>query len=293
MQKLRYIVLSMRPRQWTKNFVIFLPLIFSINLHWDKLAITTVAFALFCLISGGIYLVNDILDIDRDRAHPQKRRRPLASGKLKARYAIVAAIVLFAAGYFLSFRFNFEFGVVMVVYLVVMIAYSLLLKHLIIIDAFTIAAGFVLRAVAGAAIIQVPISPWLYICTFLGALFIALVKRRQELVKLEEGAEKHRATLEHYTPKLLDEMVSVVTASTVIAYSLYTFTAENLPHDPPLMMLTIPFVIYGIFRYYYLIHTKEMGDRPEEVVLTDIPLIASVVLWALTSALILFFAQGR
>ncbi len=310
---LLYIFKSMRPRQWPKNALLFLPLLFTLRQYWQPftptmwqfLALTLGAFFVFCLISGLVYIINDLVDVEKDRYHPRKRLRPIASGKLGQREAIFGAVGIFVLGAFGALMLDqlgrtvpyaageaqvptpIPFTLVAVVYLVLQIGYSFYLKHIVIVDVFAIAAGFLLRVVAGAAIIQVPISPWLYLVMILGALFIGFSKRRNELVVLEGNAASHRAILKEYTTELLDEMISVTTACTVIAYSLYTFTAENLPRNHA-MMATIPIVLYGIFRYLYLIHVRNEGGSPEELLLRDYPLLASVILYGLTVAVILF-----
>ncbi|MBI4497783.1 MAG: decaprenyl-phosphate phosphoribosyltransferase [Chloroflexi bacterium] len=291
---------AMRPRQWTKNGTIFLALLFSVNQYWSPfdlvqatqlLVLTGAAFLVFCMLSSGEYLINDLADIDQDRLHPAKRLRPLASGRLRASVALAAAVVLLVGGIGLAFVLQRGFGIVATGYAVLMLAYTAVLKHTVILDVFTLAAGFVLRVVAGAVVIAVPISPWLYLCTVLGALFLGLAKRRHELTLLEQGATAHRPVLEEYSPRLLDQMIAVVTPSLVIAYSLYTFTAESLPRNHA-MMLTIPFVLYGIFRYLYLVHNKQQGGRPEEVLLSDLPLIIDIVLWLATAGIILVLFRG-
>ena len=296
MRTLKYLILSMRPKQWTKNLLVFLPLIFTINLYWKPfdpaqvapvIAKTAVAFLLFCLITGGAYIINDLVDIERDKEHPEKRFRPLPSGQLSTAYAGITALLLLIVGLALSFAFSPWLGIVASLYLLLMLAYDFVLKNIVIIDVFTIAIGFVLRAVAGAVAIDVPVSPWLYTCTLLGALFLGLGKRRHELITLEDKAANHRGILLEYTPRLLEDMIAVVTSSTIIAYSLYTFSAPNLPQNHA-MMLTIPFVLYGVFRYLYLIHSKNLGGSPEEILLTDTPLIIDILLWAVAASVILF-----
>jgi 4-hydroxybenzoate polyprenyltransferase len=310
---LRLILKEMRPRQWPKNGFVFLPLIFTVGQYWSPftpemwefLSLTIGAFIVFCLASGFVYLVNDLVDVEKDRAHPRKRNRPIASGALPEGVARGAAIVILivtllgaivldlygAAFPYPSgepiFPFPMPFTVVTVAYLVLQVAYSFYLKHVVIIDVFCIAAGFVLRTVAGAAIIQVPISPWLYVLTTMLSLFIGFAKRRNELTILEDNAKDHRAILEEYSASLLDQIIAVTLACTVVAYSLYTFTAENLPANHA-MMLTIPFVLYGIFRYLYLIHIKNEGGSPEEALLGDRPLLLSVLLWGAAVMLILY-----
>lgn len=292
---------AMRPKQWMKNGTVFLPLLFSINQYWSPAnsgqliqlaALSLAASAVFCLLSSGEYLINDVLDREADRQHPRKRFRPIASGRLLPGEAVAAALGLFAVGLTVAYVLRPGFAAIGLAYVVLMLAYTFWLKHQVVLDVFVIAAGFVLRAVAGAVVIAVPISPWLYICTSLGALFLGLSKRRNELTLLAAGAGDHRPILKKYTPALVDEMIAVVTPSTVIAYGLYTFTAEGLPKNHA-MMLTIPFVLYGIFRYLYLVHTRQQGGSPEEVLLTDLPLLADVVLWVLASAAILLLFRGQ
>lgn len=283
---------SLRPKQWAKNVMVFAALVFSINQYWTpadlpRLAGTSfLAFICFCVLSSGQYLVNDVLDAPRDREHPLKRDRPIAAGRVPPHTALVVAIVVMGAGMVGSFLLAPVFGWTAAIYLAMMLTYSITLKHMVIIDVFVIAAGFVVRAAAGAVVIGVPISPWLYLCTLLGALFLALTKRRQELVLLDDRAADHRSNLEQYSPALVDQLINVVTPSTVIAYSVYTFTAEGLPRNHA-MMLTIPFVLYGIFRYLFLSHTNGQGGAPEEVLFTDRPLLVSIVGWIVVSAAVL------
>lgn len=269
------------------------------------MGLTVGAFLVFCLASGFVYFVNDLVDVEKDRAHPRKRTRPIASGALPESTARLTAVVLliltllsailldalsqrfpFPAGAPI-FPLPFAFTVVTMAYLLLQIAYSFYLKNIVIIDVFCIAGGFVLRAVAGAAIIQVPISPWLYVLTTLLSLFIGFAKRRNEIVILEDNAKNHRAILEEYSPQLLDQMITITMACTAIAYFLYTFTAENLPKNHA-MMLTIPFALYGIFRYMYLIYIKNEGGSPEEALLRDRPLLIDAILWALAVVIILY-----
>jgi 4-hydroxybenzoate polyprenyltransferase len=281
---------TMRPKQWTKNIVIFAALVFDEKLFVpDLLAKTVAAFVLFCLISSAVYLINDLVDIDKDRQHPAKRHRPLASGQLKPSVALAAAILIPLVGLPLSFALKPFFGVVALSYLAVMIAYSFVLKNIVIIDVLTIATGFVLRVAAGAIVVEVErFSPWLYVCMTLLALFQGFGKRRHELVLLEGNANEHRPSLNEYNLQLLDEMIAVVTSATVVAYSLYTFSAPNLPANHA-MMLTIPFVLYCIFRYLYLMHFKKEGGSPEEILLKDKPLIIAFGLWGLAVIVIMYF----
>lgn len=284
---------AMRPKQWTKNGIIFGGLIFAFKLDHPRLVgFSVAAFILFCLLSSATYLINDISDLEHDRKHPLKKRRPLASGLIRPAHAAVAAALLLLVGLPLSLALNPAFALAALAYVVLTLAYSAYLKHIVIVDVFTIAAGFVLRAAAGALAIGVPISPWLYVCTVLGALFLGLTKRRHELLLLNDDAAKHRRILQEYSPYLLDQMIMIVTSTTVVAYSLYTFSADNLPKNHA-MMVTIPFVLYGIFRYLYLAHQKDAGGSPEEVLLRDRPLIADILLWGATSIAVLYMFRGQ
>jgi 4-hydroxybenzoate polyprenyltransferase len=279
---------TMRPKQWAKNLFIFAGLIFGKKLFHPSLLVRNVlALVLFCLISSTIYLINDLADIEKDRQHPTKRRRPLPSGRLQPRTAMIAAALFSAISIPPAFLLNLQFGLVAAIYLATMIAYSLLLKNLVIVDVLVVSAGYVLRVAAGVIVTGVPFSPWLYVCTTLLALFISFSRRRHELLILAATAEEHRATLNEYTPRLLDEMISVVTSTTVIAYSLYTFSAPNAPPNHS-MMLTVPFVLYGIFRYLYLIHVRNEGGTPEELVFKDKPLLVDIALWGLTVLFVLY-----
>ncbi len=293
--QLSAVVREMRPKQWTKSGIVFLAFVFSVNQAWQpddpsswatlllRASITAVAFS---LASGADYIVNDIRDRESDRLHPSKSRRPIAAGQLSVGAAWTWAVVIAIAATAIAFAVDWRTGIVIVGYLIVMQAYTFFLKHEVILDVMAIAAGFVLRAMAGAYAIDVPISPWLYVVTGLGALFLAITKRRAEVELLQEDAIDHRRTLEHYTVAFVDQMTAMVTASTVIAYALYTFTAPNLPANHA-MMLTIPFVVYGIFRYLFLSLTRNEGGSPEEVLLKDLPLLLTVVGWVVTSMVVL------
>jgi 4-hydroxybenzoate polyprenyltransferase len=286
---LKQLVISMRPRQWTKNLFIFAALLFDLKL-FDLAHVINTAFALilFCILSGSVYLINDLADIENDRRHPIKRHRPLASGKLKTSWALGAAVVLPLISLSLSFLLRPWFGGIALAYFVIQLAYSFGLKNVVILDLLVLAAGFVLRVAAGSVVAEAErFSPWLYVCMTLLALFLGLGKRRNELVLLQGSAGQHRRILEEYSPELLDEMIAVVTSSTVIAYSLYTFSAENLPANKA-MMLTIPFVLYSMFRYLYLIHRRQLGGSPEEILMKDVPFIVSNVSWGLAVVLILY-----
>ena len=298
--QLRYLLRSMRPRQWTKNGIVFLALIFSVGQQYHltdsstfipKLLESLVAFACFAMVSSADYLVNDIRDIEQDRVHPRKSKRPIAAGLLPVSTAWTAAVVLAVIGNAAAFALDWRVGLVVFSYTALMVGYSYSLKHMVLIDLMVIAAGFVLRAMAGALAIDVPISPWLYVVTALGALFLGINKRRAELDLLQDGAGTHRKILDEYTPELLDQMASTVTAATLMAYGLYTFTAEGLPSDHS-MMLTIPFVLYGIFRYLYLVNVRKEGGSPEEVLLKDVPIILCIVGWVVTAGIVLLVARG-
>jgi 4-hydroxybenzoate polyprenyltransferase len=281
---------SLRPKQWLKNLFIFAPLIFSQNvLQWPLLQRTLLGFLAFCLLSGAVYIFNDLRDLEEDKHHPLKSRRPLASGRLKKSHAWIAFILIGAGSLALSYALSPKFFAAALVYFILQTAYSLGLKHIVILELFVIAAGFVLRVVAGGLIIDVALSPWLLICTFLLALFLAMSKRRHELVLLEDDAQAHRPILKEYSPLLLDQMISVVTASTVVAYCLYTISDETVAKfGTTNLIFTVPFVIYGIFRYLYLVHQKNLGGSPEALVLKDRPLLMTLILWIAVSAIILY-----
>jgi 4-hydroxybenzoate polyprenyltransferase len=282
---------SLRPKQWTKNVVIFAALVFSQHFFETQLFLkTTLAFFLFCFISGAVYILNDLIDLEQDRKHPQKSKRPLASGKLKPSIAITVGVIIMIVSMSIAFRLSFPFGMVAASYLILQILYSFYLKHLVILDVFCVAAGFVLRVAAGAEVIQVPISSWLLICTILLSLFLAMSKRRHELILLEDNAVHHRKILYEYSPYFLDQMISVVTSSTVVAYALYTMSEETVrKFHTDNLKFTIPFVIYGIFRYLYLIHQKNEGGSPERILLSDKPLIVNILLYGFVVGLVLYF----
>ena len=281
------IIKSMRPRQWTKNFFVFAGLLFTLDQKHppSDFARVGLAFALFCVLSGGVYVLNDILDAERDRKHPVKSKRPIASGKLSTGASWAAAFVLLVGGIAASFALDRGFGIAAAAYLVLQIAYSFYLKHVVILDVMTIATGFVLRAVAGAEVISIEISPWLLMCTILLAIFLGLAKRRAELVRLEENAGSHRVSLERYSVPFLDQLIGITTASTVISYALYTFFSET-GKAHPYMMATLPFVIYGVFRYLLLIQENASVESPEMLVVGDKPLLLDILLWAIACALI-------
>jgi 4-hydroxybenzoate polyprenyltransferase len=280
---------TLRPKQWTKNNFIFAALIFDLKLFQaEPLFKTLLGFALLCLISGAVYLINDLVDIEKDRQHPVKKNRPLPSGSIPIKAAVITAIILPAFCLPLSFLLDPTFGVIVAGYLLLQIAYSFVLKNIVIVDVFAIAAGFVLRVASGVPLVEAErFSPWLYVFTILLSLFLGLGKRRQELVLLKNQAVNTRSILNEYNLPFLDAMMSIVTTGTIITYAFYTFSAPNLP-DNHLMMLTIPFVIYGIFRYLYVIHVQGNGGAPDEVLLTDGPLQAAIGLFGLTVLVILY-----
>jgi 4-hydroxybenzoate polyprenyltransferase len=290
----RALLVSLRPHQWTKNLVVLAALAFSKHLFDDPDAVVRagVAFAVFCALSGAVYVVNDLVDLERDRLHPIKRARPIASGALPVPAARAAAAALFGVGLLVAWGLGPGFFLCAVAYLALNLAYSFGLKEVVILDVLAIAIGFVLRAVAGAVAIQVAFSEWLIVCTLLLALFLALAKRRHELVSLPDAAA-HRAILAEYSPYLLDQMIAVVTASCLTAYAFYTLAPETVgKYRTDRLALTIPFVIYGIFRYLYLVHRKEQGGSPSDVLLADRPLLAATVLWGLVVVLIVYTAPG-
>ncbi len=274
---------TMRPRQWTKNGFVFFALIFDKQLFQLEAFLRTLGgFALFCLVSSVVYLINDIADIEADRKHPEKKKRPLPSGKLPVRVAWAAAIGLTVVVLPLGWLLSPVFAGVLAAYLVLNLAYSKWLKHIPIVDVLVIAAGFVLRVHSGVTLIEVErFSPWLYVVTTLGSLYLGFGKRRAELSLLDRGAGSHRRVLDGYTIPLLDQYVTIVSAATILAYSLYTFSAPNLPENHS-MMLSIPFVVYIIFRYLYLIQVTHEAGSPEEVLLKDTPIQAAIVLLGLT-----------
>lgn len=284
------IIRSLRPQQWLKNFFIFAPLIFSENILDVPLLLKSIlAFVIFCILSGSLYIFNDLKDIEEDKLHPLKSKRPLASGRLKKKQAVLSFIVLIALGLVLSSMFNKYFLIIVLIYFLLQILYSGWLKHVVILDVFIIAAGFFIRVIAGGLAIEVYISPWLLICTILLSLFLAFSKRRHELVLLDQDASNHRPILKEYSPYLLDQMIAVVTASTVIAYCLYTISEETITKfGTTKLIYTVPFVLYGIFRYLYLIHLKSEGGSPEILIIKDRPLLVDIFLWIVAAIAIIY-----
>ena len=283
---------SLRPRQWIKNLFVFAGVIFSQQMLTPLLWTAVAAFAIFCGLSGAMYLFNDVVDAARDRLHPTKRLRPIASGRLSPRTASVAGALLLAGSLAAAFRINVPFGLVALAYGVLLTAYSVWFKHLVILDVLTVAAGFVLRAVAGAVAVAAEISGWLLICTILLALFLALGKRRHEYRSLARDASAHRPILAEYSEGFLDQMISVVTASTVTAYALYTMSPETVAKfHTRLLPLTLPFVLYGIFRYLYLLYRRDLGGNPSDLVVNDRALLIDALLWMLATFIIIYGPQ--
>ena len=291
----RAAVLSMRPIQWTKSILVFLPLAFSVSEKWSvdepglagELVLNALAGAvIFGALSGGVYIVNDIFDREKDRVHPRKRRRPIASGELPMGAAQGTAALLLGGSVVGAFLLNPGFGIVSLVFLAMNFAYSSFMKELIILDVMVVSAGYLLRVVAGALVIDVTVSPWLYTTIGLGALFIALGKRYSELGTAGDNAASQRAVLEQYSQPYLSQLITLTGTATLVAYALYTFTAGNVPEDHS-MMLTGPFVVFGLFRYLYLIHTTGEAESPELVIIRDRPLLAAILLWAVTAISVL------
>lgn len=290
----RDFLVACRPTQWQKNLLLFAAFIFSARAAWawdhpdtwgPLLLAAFAGFWLFNAIASGGYLLNDALDVERDRLHPRKRSRPIASGRLPLPAAYAGGLLLVAGGVAGAFVLEIHFGMIAAGYAALMAAYSLWLKRLVIVDVVVIASGFALRAVAGAAVINVPVSPWLFVCTTLGALYIAVAKRRQELVLLTGEAGMHRGVLGEYTLDVLDQMSSVSASATIVAYALYVVSAENLPSDHS-MLLTLPFVLYGVFRYH-LIAEQQPEKNADELISRDVPLLVSVLLFGLTALAVL------
>ncbi len=284
------IVETVRPRQWTKNLIVFAGVIFAERLgHREDLATAFVVFALFCFLSSAVYLINDSLDAKADREHPIKRNRPIASGRLKTQTAITVAVLLCAFSFVLAFWIDPILGWMTVAYFALSASYSVTVKHIVILDAMSVAIGFVIRAAAGAQAIHVEISPWLLLCTLMLALFLALTKRRHEILLLENSAASHRPILAEYSTYLLDQMIAVVTASTLVCYSLYTLWPETVAkfgtHN---LGLTIPFVLFGILRYLYLVHQKGEGGRPERILVGDVPFVLNLLVWLGIVILVLY-----
>lgn len=290
---IKNILLSMRPEQWIKNLFVFTALVFSKNLfNLSKVVDAFAGFIIFCAITGCTYILNDLVDLEKDKLHPFKSQRPIASGKLEKEMAVRIIVPACITALCLSFYMNAYFGMITLSYFLLNIGYSTYLKNVVIVDVVTIAAGFVLRVLGGAVIINVAASQWLILCTILLSLFLGFSKRRHELVLLENNASSHRDVLEHYSPYFLDQMISVVTASTLVCYALYTMSKDTIEKlGTSKLIYTIPFVLYGIFRYLYLVHQKEQGGSPTEVMFTDKPMIVNVALWGIATVVLIYIVH--
>jgi 4-hydroxybenzoate polyprenyltransferase len=293
---LKPLIQALRPGQWSKNVLVFAGLIFaqrmfsrtdgSFLVHWDTVLRALAAFAAFCLASSATYLLNDVFDRAADRSHPKKRFRPIASGALHVRAAVVAAVALFTLSLVGAALLSGQLLAVLAGYVVLTFAYSVRLKHVVILDVLALAVCYVLRALAGTVVISVNLSVWLFICTILLALFLGLTKRRAELTSFESSGAQQRAVLANYSPQLLDQMISVVTASTVVSYAIYTASPAEF-HSGNLV-LTVPFVIYGIFRYLYLVYQKQVGTDPDKALFRDAPLLVNNLLWLVAAAVLIY-----
>jgi 4-hydroxybenzoate polyprenyltransferase len=288
------LIISMRPAQWIKNLIIFAGIVFSKELFIPHSLIrVSLTFLVFCLLVGGNYIINDIRDIENDKLHPKKRLRPIPSGKLPIGIALCFGSFGLILSIICSFYLSYSVGIIALMYILLMLAYTSFLKEIPIVDAFIIAIGFVLRAIAGVEVIQVSLSPWFFICSILIALFIVFCKRRHELTLLETGAVQHRKILAEYNPILLDQMISVVTASTVVTYTLYTMWPDTVAKfNTYYLVYTVPFVMYGIFRYLYLVYKKDVVGSPEKALLTDFPMMISMGLWFVSIICIIYFMKG-
>ncbi|MBC2581569.1 decaprenyl-phosphate phosphoribosyltransferase [Clostridium sp. DJ247] len=275
----------MRPKQWVKNFFIFAAILFSHNIFVIDFIVKTVqTFLLFCFISSSVYIINDIVDLESDKKHPRKKFRPIASGIIKRSEALIFLILILIITFIWSFQLNIKLGIIITLYLINNLLYSIKLKNIVIVDVMLIAFGFVLRVYAGTVVINVDISPWLILCTLLLSLFLGFSKRRNELVTLKEDALLHRASLEKYSIEFIDSILISIIASTIVSYSIYTF----LVNENRYMMITIPIVLYSIFRFQYLSSTKSKGYSPDEILLSDLPLVSSIFLWAIACIIILY-----
>lgn len=289
---------SLRVRSWTKNLFVFAAVLFGRQWNLQAIGSTAAGVIAFCLLSGSVYLINDVADRKRDRLHPDKKDRPVASGAVPPGAAVAASIALAAGVLAVSFTTAPGFAVVGLAYLVLQAFYSLWLKHVVILDSLIIAMGFVLRALAGVELaadrgLDISISPWLLMCTFFLAIFLAFSKRRAEIVSLGSSAEEHRAILREYSPHLLDEMIGISTAASLMSYAIYSVSERTSQQVSPMLWTTIPFVAFGIFRYLFLVHRRGQGGSPERILLTDMPLLINILLWIISVIAILrFFPAG-
>ncbi|MCG7316672.1 MULTISPECIES: decaprenyl-phosphate phosphoribosyltransferase [Brevibacillus] len=282
------LLLQLRPQQWTKNLLVFAALLFSLHkVSIHLLGKSLIAFFLFCMVSGCVYILNDFADIKNDRNHPEKRFRPMASGALNPFLGLAFGCGLLIASLFSAFHFDLWFGSVLLFYFLINVAYSFKLKHVVILDVMIISAGFVLRAIGGSLMIGTPFTPWFLLCTMLLSLFLAISKRRHELYLLQEEKGSHRKVLDNYSIELLNQLNTIVTSATIISYSLFTFTSGRTIQ----LMWTIPFVIFGIFRYLYLIMMGNKGGSPEKVLLEDKPILVTVLLYVVAVASIILIFE--
>jgi 4-hydroxybenzoate polyprenyltransferase len=281
---------ALRPRQWTKNLAVFAPLLFARHVFEGNDAFRALmAFVAFCFLSSGTYVFNDWIDREEDRRHPEKALRPIAAREIRARTVLILIIICWAAGLDLGAHLGWKFAALGAAYLVLQLLYTFVLKHHVILDVLTIAAGFVLRVLAGAVAIDVPVSGWLFLCALLLALFLGLAKRRQEIVSLQDSATQHRAALGEYSLPLLDQMLSTVAGMCILAYGLYTVSPDTVAKvGSDRLKWTLPFVLYGILRYLYLVHRRDVTGSPERVLFSDVPTIVNLVLWAAAVGAVLY-----
>ena len=283
-------VVAMRPKQWVKNFFCFAPLVFSRSLSVFPLNMRAfIAFLLFCVVSGCVYVINDFADREADRKHPTKRLRPIASGMLSPAVALGMVAVFLSLSSVGAYLVSIELLIVLAIYFLMNLAYSTVLKRVVLLDVFVIAIGFVIRVVGGGVVTYVELSSWLLLCTLLIALFLALCKRRHEIVLLEDDAESHRKILSEYSPYFLDQLIAVVSASTVVSYALYTMSDDvHKNFGDNNLKYTVPFVIFGVFRYLYLVHRKDKGENPTEIMMSDLPILVNMGLWIVAVGMILY-----
>ena len=290
MNNIKYLIISLRPHQWTKNLLVFAALIFSANLfEFDYIKDSILIFIYFCLAAGSIYVINDIVDRNEDIIHPEKKKRPIACGNISIVFSVIASITLLIVAVIGALCINITTGAVLGTYVILTLFYTIKLKHIVIIDILLVAIGFVLRAVAGAVAIDVYISSWLLVCTFFLALFLVIGKRRQELILLNENAADHRKILAEYNIRVLDQMIAVVAAITIVSYALYTLDSKTIEKfSTENLVFTIPLVILGLFRYFYLVYKKDLGSSPERILISDKGIMATVLVWILLIGLIIY-----
>ena len=283
MRLLKNVIISMRPEQWTKNLIVFAALFFGRSLtSIDVIAQTTCIFIIFCAVSSGSYMINDVVDRNEDRHHPEKSKRPIPAGKISIPFAILVSLILIFGGLYASWVISIRLFAVTFIFITLHIAYDFFLKHISILDVFSIAFAFIIRLFAGVTLCSIPVSSWILLCTFLLALFLALCKRRAEMAMLMDGSKRHRKSLEGYSVQFLDQLISIVGGCTIISYSLYSLSPETVAnHGTDKLIYTIPFVVYGLFRYLYLVQMKQGGTNPEKLLLRDVPLLVSIILYLL------------